>query len=661
MRRPRQASAALVTLLALACAALSAQASDQPPDWLREAAAQPTPEYASDVGAVVLLRDRTVEVKSGDRFRVSERGAIRVLHAEGREEAACAAVYLTDGGKVTDMLGWLLGPGERTRPFGKKEWVDARLNPDDVYDEARVRGLSAAAQAEPGTVFGYEWTTEMRTPFLQFDWAFQDALPVRLARLTVRVPAAWRTTGIVLNHEPITAQTFEDATAWELRDLPAVPDEPSSPPLSALVPRVAVSIVPDAPEHAGAAASFTSWTQVSDWLASLSDDLATPDEALRERAHELVDGRSTDLERIRAIGEYVQGLNYVSIQTGVGRGGGYRPHAPSLVLEKGYGDCKDKANLMRAMLAAVDVPAWLVSIYSGNPAFVREPWPSPQQFNHCIIAIRAPAGDSLATRFDHPALGPLIVFDPTDPWTPLGGLPESEQGSLALIVRRGEEDLTRMPVTAPAANAMRRTMRVKLDAGGRISADIHESSGGTAARDERSWRHGFNQADYRRAIENWVARGIAGAMVDRLAVQDDPVGGGFDLDLHVTAEHYGKRLSAGLQAICPMLVSRRDRFGFSGAERTQPIEFEAESNEVDVTIELPSSWEVEEFPEAIALDTDFATYRTSYTFHDGNVHFTRTLETRRTTLPPDRYAEVRAFLKSVRRGETALVLLHGGS
>ena len=37
------------------------------------------------------------------------------------------------------------------------------------------------------------------------------------------------------------------------------------------------------------------------------------------------------------------------------------------VFAKSYGDCKDKANLMRAMLKIVGITAFPVSIYSGDP------------------------------------------------------------------------------------------------------------------------------------------------------------------------------------------------------------------------------------------------------------------------------------------------------
>jgi transglutaminase-like putative cysteine protease len=46
-------------------------------------------------------------------------------------------------------------------------------------------------------------------------------------------------------------------------------------------------------------------------------------------------------------------------------------------LSRGYGDCKDKANLMRAMLRVLKIESYPIAIYSGDPTFVREEWASP--------------------------------------------------------------------------------------------------------------------------------------------------------------------------------------------------------------------------------------------------------------------------------------------
>ena len=113
------------------------------------------------------------------------------------------------------------------------------------------------------------------------------------------------------------------------------------------------------------------------WQEVLRKNSISSLEALAAKTKTLTAGAKTEIDRIRAVGEYAQSVRYVSIQTGIGRGGGYRPHAAIDVFAKSYGDCKDKANLMRAMLKVVGIVAIPVSIYSGDPNYVRSSWPSP--------------------------------------------------------------------------------------------------------------------------------------------------------------------------------------------------------------------------------------------------------------------------------------------
>src|SRR5919202_1263755 len=114
-----------------------------------------------------------------------------------------------------------------------------------------------------------------------------------------------------------------------------------------------------------------------------------------------------------------QKVQYIAIQTGLGQGGGYRPHASTEVFAKSYGDCEDKANLMRAMLKADGIQSYLVAIYAGDPSYVREEWASPGQFNHCIIAVRVSDETQAPTIVQHPKLGRLLIFDATDDDTPV--------------------------------------------------------------------------------------------------------------------------------------------------------------------------------------------------------------------------------------------------
>src|SRR6185436_6707243 len=130
---------------------------------------------------------------------------------------------------------------------------------------------------------------------------------------------------------------------------------------------------------------------------------------------------------------------------------------------KSYGDCKDKANLMRAMLKIVGIASFPVSIYSGDPDYVRPEWPSPQQFNHCIIAVKVGDETRSPTVIQDARLGRLLIFDPTAEETPVGDLPSYLQGSLALIDAREIDALTKMPTTPPESNLLDRRIEGSID------------------------------------------------------------------------------------------------------------------------------------------------------------------------------------------------------
>ena len=191
---------------------------------------------------------------------------------------------------------------------------------------------------------------------------------------------------VTFNHDPIRPVIKGSTYTWQLDNLGYVEDEPASPELSSLVARVAVSVFPPAGSKA-AVRTFENWQDVSKWLTELNDPQVIVNDEIARKAKALAANAVTDYDRIVAIGKFVQSIQYVSIQTGLGRGGGYRPHTSADVLSKAYGDCKDKVNLMRAMLRAVDITSYPVAIFSGDPDYVREEWASPQQFNHAVVAI----------------------------------------------------------------------------------------------------------------------------------------------------------------------------------------------------------------------------------------------------------------------------------
>ncbi|HEU4386705.1 MAG TPA: DUF3857 domain-containing protein [Blastocatellia bacterium] len=630
--------------------------AEDSPTWLREAASVKVPSYDKDVPAVVLLDEQRITVDEDGKVTTVEHYAIRVLTREGRNAARGACSYVTNSGKVRDFKAWLIRPTGEVKRYGNDQVIDASAADNSVYDEVRQRGISAADEASEGSVFGYEYVLEDRSVFTQFDYLFQSRLPVISSRFGLVLPGGWRAEAVTFNHPKVDPVVVGSSYVWELRDLPFIKREPASPPVTNIAPRLAVSYYPPPGKTAGLGRTFETWVDVSKWLSELADPQSNPDPAIDAKAKALTANGKTELQRISAIARYVQSINYVSIQIGIGRGGGYRPHSASEVFAKSYGDCKDKANLMRAMLKAVGIVSYPLVIYAGDPAFVREEWASPQQFNHCIVAVKVTDETQAATVIKHPSLGRLLIFDPTDDYTLVGDLPDHEQGSLALLVAGANGGLLRMPATPPEANRLERQTEFQLEFDGTINAKVRESSVGQTAVDERREFRQNARSDYLKMIEQWITRGAGGAKVFRV----DPVDGDdgkFSLEVEFNAQRYGQLMQDRLLVFKPAVVSRRESVFLTEQRRKYPVVLDSHAYAETVTAILPSDFAVDEVPDPVKLDTPFGKYSSSCESKDGRLIFKRSLVVLATTVPADQYPAVRDFFERIRAAEQAPVVL----
>lgn len=630
--------------------------ADEPPAWLRQAAAMSVPAYGKDVNAVVLHNEQRRNVEDDGRITTTTWYAVKILAREGRGEAVAREVYNTDSEKVKEIRAWLLRPSGEFVSYGKKEALDAALAENDVYNEARLRVISAKDDADAGCIFGYEIISEQRSVFSQFLWSFQDNNPALLSRVTVTMPPGWRAESVMFNRDKLEPAVNGSSYTWELRNLPFIEDELASPKLSKLVPVLAINIFPPAGKTT-MLKPFASWKDVSRYNSELSDPQAAFNETIAAKVRELTANAKTEYERIQAIGRYAQNVNYISIQTGVGRGGGYRPHAAADVFSKNYGDCKDKANLMRAMLKSLGIESYPVAIFSGDPNFVRQEWPSPHQFNHCIIAVKVSDATDAPTIIKQAQLGRLLIFDPTDDDTPVGDLPDHEQGSYALIVAGEAGDLVKMPITPPEANRLERTIEAELSAEGSLTASVRERSFGQSAVDERRMFKRIARPQYNKFIERWITQTAPSASVLKAEPVDSSHEGRFALDVEFKSATYAQSMRGKLLVFKPAIVSRRSSVFLTAPTRKHPVMLDATAYSETVKIKLPAGFEVDEMPDAAELNQPFGNYAVRYEVKDGYLIFQRTMILKSATIPVEQYTAVRSFFERIRVAEQSPVVL----
>lgn len=217
--------------------------------------------------------------------------------------------------------------------------------------------------------------------------------------------------------------------------------------------------------------SGTSWQQVADQYNRIVEaQLATSD--VTALATKLVSGKKSQDEKTSAILQYVsREVRYTGVEFG---DAAVVPRSPSEVLSRKYGDCKDKAALLTALLRAANVPAYIALLNVGSREDVSD-LPGMGMFNHAIVYIPGP---------------PERWVDATDEYSRLGELPTTDQGRLALIARPDASTLVRIPVAPSADNLLVENREVYL------------AESGPAKIVETSAPHGSSESNYRRSYAN---------------------------------------------------------------------------------------------------------------------------------------------------------------
>ncbi len=170
-----------------------------------------------------------------------------------------------------------------------------------------------------------------------------------------------------------------------------------------------------------------SWQAIAEGYGKTVDEKAVLKD-VQPLVSRLVSGKSTREEKV---GEVLQYLSREIRYTGVEFGDAtIIPHAPAETLKHRYGDCKDKATLLVAMLRAAGIPAYLALLNAGQRQDVDAELPGMGLFDHAIVY--APGS-------------PDLWIDPTDEHARLGQLPPTDQGRLALIARPESTSLVSIP------------------------------------------------------------------------------------------------------------------------------------------------------------------------------------------------------------------------
>jgi transglutaminase-like putative cysteine protease/Flp pilus assembly protein TadD len=605
-------------------------------DVLAENARHPT-TAAGD--SVVLLDRRVVRVHGNGLAQTFAQRVVAIRTEHGAEENKEFDVRYTPGSEDVEIRQARVYRPGTSGGAGAPEVLEAAER-DDVdlsepwyglyYDNraevVRFEGLRAgdileiqyvvedvSAENQMADYFGDLQTIAETVPKRRWEYTLIAPASRPIYSNTPRVPGLERA---------VTDKGDERVYAFSAHDVPAIDAEPAMPGLAEIAPYLHVS-------------TYATWDEVGAWYWRLVEEQLAADEDLRRAARAVVKPGDDARARVRAIHELVvTGTRYVGLEFGIH---GFKPYKVTQVMQRRFGDCKDKASLLVAMLREVGVDADLVLVRTRRGGLLdREP-ASLAVFDHAIAYV--------------PKLD--LYLDGTAEFSGVSELPNQDQGVMVLRVGPRGARFTETPVLPSSDNRVDRRWRVELDASGDARIDEELRIRGQAAAD---WREHYQTPGERseRYGRVWEERHPGARLVslDMPGIEDREA----PVVVHSVANVTRLGVPAGganaAQGMTLPIAVREADFvrtyaRLSTRKQDLVIAYPWQHDE-EIVYQLPAGWSLRAGGARRQLAGPFGRLTVDVTAEPGGLIRVHTfLDVTRFRIPPGEYAAFRAFLGDI--------------
>ena len=614
----------------------------------------PIPAHDDKTDAVEMYSERIVTVHSADKIKTLVRKAYKVIRPGGRD-LGTVVIPFDSVTRISNLHAWCIPAQGKDYEVKEKEAAEVAIPAvlgSELITDARVKVVHIPA-ADPGNLIGYEYEQEAHPFVLQDIWYFQGAYPARESHYTVQLPTGWEYKGYWLNHSEVAPkQSGNNQWQWMVSGVPRVKDEADMPPYSGVAGQMIMSFVPP-----GGALSktFVSWRDMGLWYTELSRGRRDASPEMKQRVAALTTSATAPLEKMRALARFVQrDIRYVAIELGIG---GYQPHPAVDVFAHRYGDCKDKATLMAAMLKEIGIESYYVVINSERGAVTQEMPAHMGGFNHVILAIQLPAGTndpSLVAVMQHAKLGRLLFFDPTSELTAFGHLSGPLQANYGLLVTPEGGELVALPQLATSFNGIIRTAKLALTATGTLAGEIKEVRVGDRASAQRyALKSVTKEADKIKPIETLLARSLSSYRLTKASFSNlEQTELPFEFNYSLVADNYAKA-AGNLLLVRPRVVGVKSSDLLETKEpRQYPVIFDGPSRDMDVfEITMPAGYEVDDLPQPVSADFGFASYHSKAEVSGNVLRYARTFEVKEPSVPLAKVEDLKKLYRIIANDE----------
>ncbi len=436
--------------------------------------------------------------------------------------------------------------------------------------------------------------------------------------------------------ETVSGSTGElQRYAWELANVPEIPEEELSVPLAKRARRVDLTV-----------AFERDWSKLLSWYRGEVERVFAEDARGAAQAAEIVRGVEDDSLRARAIFDHVR-RRVRPVPIPVNRGA-LVPDPPSEVLERGYGDAKDIAACLAFLLRAAGIEAHMALVSTSAGGRFETHFPSFLHLDHALVYLVLPMRE--------------VWLDATDPVLGFGIVSEALRGgrgdsqTTPLIVWDGGPnfwDVTAMTVGIPTyglgeCGYSTTNSEVVWEPSGSVSFRTTLELHGALSLEFRRALMGKSAPDQSAYFSAWLARaGAADRLVDFAPLNLDSL----EQDLRVryavgrawTPGAGEVRLPTRFVGLPYLQEAPADTTRFGAVAFNYPEDIREEAR-----VTPPEGYALASFPADISLNSSFLRFDRKHTEDLGNLQISSSMSLVEPTVAPNQFGGLVRFLARIR-------------
>ena len=410
-----------------------------------------------DESRILLLEEKLVNIRvENDEIKISQEIIEEdMLLGDNARYATEESVEYSTFFNLTEIKASSFSlENQKYKEYTVEDFVTKDEISDSFYDDTRSVNF-LYSNLGPGAKRKLQYKMDILNPRFLTALYFGDITPILKSKTTFVVDKSVKLRFQKFNLDGVDVRFSESEKrgkkiyTWEVENQKSFELEAGAPNFKTVLPHI-IPIITSVEKKGEETPLLADVEDLYNWYYSLVENINKDDvdTQLQEIVQELIKGKTSNVEKVRAIYYWVQeNIKYIDFEYALG---GFIPREANNVFKKKYGDCKDNSSILAEMLEVAGLEGQLTWIGTRSIPYSYREVPTPAVDNHMILSYEE--GEQ------------TYYLDATGRYIPLEMPTSFIQGKEALVSNgKGKFEIKTIPVIPATKNSLDDQITIVID------------------------------------------------------------------------------------------------------------------------------------------------------------------------------------------------------